>query len=394
MEFPMMNYKMQILNFLIDKYERSKSFTGDNKRSQNFSVKLIKLFPKYGDDAEYDLYVGINKAIAELEECEYISLSKRKNGVIDSVALNVHKLNESYAFISRIPKSDTNEKLLHLLKMYANKNEVLEKYCQSQIDRIQNNKKAEYFDGDFTEYENILKAVSKIFDISEEIYIRNFSVKVFGDSKVFEKIKQKVERLLFQYGDFPQEETILEDLNIIKNPGHVYIKGSGIITINGQIIDLSVLNGDIAISSVLLESVDKIEITGNRVITIENLTTFNDFSQPDTFALYLGGYHNSHRRNFIRKIYEQNPQISYYHFGDIDAGGFYILLHLRKKTGIHFIPYQMNKDTLQKYSSYTKQLTDNDRKRLKNLLDSEFSDTVSYMLENNCKLEQEALDIE
>ena len=98
----MMNYKMQILNFLIDKYERSKSFTGDNKRSQNFSVKLIKLFPKYGDDAEYDLYVGINKAIAELEECEYISLSKRKNGVIDSVALNVHKLNESYAFISRI----------------------------------------------------------------------------------------------------------------------------------------------------------------------------------------------------------------------------------------------------------------------------------------------------
>ena len=284
--------------------------------------------------------------------------------------------------------------MLHLLNIYANKNEVLAGYCQSQIERIRNNKKAEYFDGDLTEYEYILKAVSEIFDIPDETYIRDFSVKVFGDSKVFERVKRKVTRLLFQYGDFPQEETILEDLNIIKNPGHVYIKGCGIITISGQIIDLSVLNGDIAISSDLLKSIEKIEITGSRMITIENLTTFNHFSRPGTFALYLGGYHNSHRRNFIRKIYEQNPQISYYHYGDIDAGGFCILLHLREKTGICFIPYQMDTNTLRQHSAYTKPLTDNDKKRLKSLMDSEFSDTIKYMLEHNCKLEQEVLDIE
>ncbi len=390
----MTNYKKQILNCLLDKYERSKSFTGDNKIGQSFSVKLIKLFPKYGDEAEYDLYKSISEAALELERCEYIYLSKKKNGVIDSAALNTNKLNDIYAFISRIPKSDTNERLLHLLNIYANKNEVLAGYCQSQIERIRNNKKAEYFDGDLTEYEYILKAVSEIFDIPDETYIRDFSVKVFGDSKVFERVKRKVTRLLFQYGDFPQEETILEDLNIIKNPGHVYIKGCGIITISGQIIDLSVLNGDIAISSDLLKSIEKIEITGSRMITIENLTTFNHFSRPGTFALYLGGYHNSHRRNFIRKIYEQNPQISYYHYGDIDAGGFCILLHLREKTGICFIPYQMDTNTLRQHSAYTKPLTDNDKKRLKSLMDSEFSDTIKYMLEHNCKLEQEVLDIE
>lgn len=259
-----MDHKKQILNYLLDKYERSKSFTGDNKRGQRFSVKLIKLFPKYGDDAEYDFYISINGAVQEMERCGYVSLVKKKNGSIDSVTLNTHKLNEIYAFISRIPKSDTNEQLLHMLTMYANKNEVLARYCHSQMERIRNNKKAEYFDGDLTEYENILKAVSEIFDIPDETYIRDFSVKVFGDSKVFEKIKHKVTRLLFQYGDLPQEETILEDLNIVKNPGHVYIKGCGIITINGQMIDLSVMNGDIAISSDLLKSIDKIEITGSK----------------------------------------------------------------------------------------------------------------------------------
>ena len=78
--------------------------------------------------------------------------------------------------------------------------------------------------------------------------------------------------------------------------------------------------------------------------------------------------------------------------GDIDAGGFYILLHLRRKTGVPFQPYKMDISTLKDNLLYTKKLTDNDRTRLGNLLDSEFKDTISFMLENNCKLEQEALN--
>ena len=45
-----MKYENAILEHLIDKYERSKSFTGDNRIGQSFSVKLVKLFPKYGDE--------------------------------------------------------------------------------------------------------------------------------------------------------------------------------------------------------------------------------------------------------------------------------------------------------------------------------------------------------
>ena len=200
-----------------------------------------------------------------------------------------------------------------------------------------------------------------IFDVSEETYIRDYSVRVFGDSKTFESIKTKVKRLLFQYGDFPEEDTILEDLNIVKNPGHVYIKGSAVIFIKGQRLDLAELNGDIAISSMLLPEIISINVTGSRVMTIENLTTFNAFHEKDTFAVYLGGYHNSHRRSFIKKIYQDNPHSEYFHFGDIDAGGFYILLHLRAKTGVHFMPYHMGIPELQKFKAYTKPLTDNDK---------------------------------
>ena len=43
----MTKYESIILNALLDRYERSKSFIGDNKVNQQFTVKLVKLFEKY-----------------------------------------------------------------------------------------------------------------------------------------------------------------------------------------------------------------------------------------------------------------------------------------------------------------------------------------------------------
>lgn len=386
-----MKYINNILNYLLDKYERSKIFVENNEINRKISVKITKIFPKYEDEAEYQLFTEVNSAIRTLKSKNFIKVSEKNNGVINGISLNMDKLSEIYLFISRQPKSETNRQLLALLESYADNNDIMALFCKTQTERIQKNQKAELFSGDFTEYANILKAVSELYQLEEETYIRDFSVRIFGNSKTFEKIKSKVISLLSHYGNFPNEENILEELNLIKNPGHVYIKGACKISINGQIIDFSQFNADIAISSILLDNISSIEVMGNKVITIENLTTFNRFCEENAMIIYLGGYHNTHRRNFIRKLYVQNPNIAYYHYGDIDVGGFYILLHLRNKTGIHFLPYHMDIATLQQYSDLTKQLTDNDRKRLQQLTDDEFSKVIQYMLENNCKLEQEAI---
>lgn len=386
-----MKYINNILNYLLDKYERSNFFVENREIQRKISVKITKIFPEYEDEAEYHLFTEVNHAVQILESKNFIQVSRKKNGIITSIALNTDKLHEIYLFASRKPKSETNQQLLTLLESYADKNEILTSFCQTQIERIKKNQKTELFSGDVTEYASILKAVSELYHLEEETYMRDFSVRIFGDSKAFEKIKSKVISLLSHYGDFPQEENILEELNLMKNPGHVYLKGACKISVNGQIIDFSQFNADIAISSMLLDSINNIEVIGNKVITIENLTTFNRFCEENAMMIYLGGYHNTHRRNFIRKLYAQNPDVTYYHYGDIDAGGFYILLHLRNKTGIRFQPYHMDISTLKQYSELTKPLTDNDRKRLHHLIDSEFSEVVQYMLENNCKLEQEAI---
>ena len=105
-------------------------------------------------------------------------------------------------------------------------------------------------------------------------------------------------------------------------------------------------------------------------------------------------------------LYELAIDKQYFHFGDIDAGGFYIYEHLKNKTGIQFKTLYMEIDILQKYSSHTKELTQNDRKRIESLLkrlddkdengilDEDYRDVLRFMLDNNCKLEQEAVKID
>ena len=53
----------------------------------------------------------------------------------------------------------------------------------------------------------------------------------------------------------------------------------------------------------------------------------------------------------------------------------------------------MDVKTLKANLQYTKKLTENDKKRLAALADTEFGETVEFMLESNCKIEQEAMDL-
>ncbi|MDD3751186.1 MAG: DUF2220 family protein [Tissierellia bacterium] len=386
-------YEKEIINKLLDKYEKSKSFIGDNKVNQNFTVKIPALFPKYKDQSNFEVFKNINDAVDILVRKELVFAKQSASHLYNNVIFNLEKLKEAYDYAGRISKKQKNDEVIKLLQKYESKNVILKRYCFEQYERINNNKSIEYFNDDLKELENVLIACCKALNVSTETYLRDFSIQVFKDSKLFEKISSKVINLLFQYGDFPEKETVLGNLNIVKNPSYINVKGNAVISLAGQELDLSKIKGDIAISSVSLCDIDNINVIGDSVITIENLTSFHTFNEPNMFTIYLGGYHNKIRREFIKKMYEKNPNISYLHFGDIDAGGFYILEHLRRETGVDFKPYKMDIETIKSYKGYTKKLTENDRIRLNRLLDSKYSNVIEFMLENNCKLEQESTNL-
>ncbi|ADL50604.1 Wadjet anti-phage system protein JetD domain-containing protein [Clostridium cellulovorans] len=385
-------YEKEIITKLLDKYEKSKSFIGENKINQKFSVKIASVFPKYTDHSNYEMFQELNEAIDVLVRKGFIIAKANSAHVYNNAVLNIDDLEEIYKYIGRMPKKGINKSVLELMEKYKGRNEILDRYFEMQYERIHSNKSIQYFSNDLIELENILVAVDELLKVDTETFVRDFSVRTFKDSKMFERIVAKVINLIYEFGNFPEKSQILGNLNVFKNPTYVNFKGAGSITIKGQKIELTNLSGDIAISSAMLNDIERIDVAGNAVITIENLTSFHTFSDENVFAIYLGGYHNCVRREFIKKLYKQNQNIAYYHFGDIDAGGFYILQHLKHQTGVDFKPFNMDIETLKSYSKYIKPLTENDRDRLSKLINSEYCMVIKYMIENNCKLEQEAIN--
>lgn len=383
-----------VLNKLIDKYEKSKTFTGENKAHQNFSLDIGKMFPDYLDSSLYEFHKNVDESMESLEYKKLIFITRKKNGLIDKVLLNQDSIEKTYEILDRFLRKDIQAELSTILNSINTEyGSPLFNYIEVQKERLGNNKEVEYYKGNFYDFRDLLDAINYIQKNENEILIRTLSVSLFKNSKKLESIQNEVESILYKYGDFESKETVLAECGVMNTPTTVKMKGNAIIDIAGQKLDLSKIDGDIELSAKTLKEVRSVNVLGTKVISIENLTSFYEYDNCCDFQIYLGGFHNTTKRNFLKNIYAENKNINYFHYGDIDAGGFYIYLHLCEKTAIPFKLYKMDIDTLIQHKDKTLRLTKNDRNRLQNLLnrpDLEFYETVKYMLDKDCKLEQEA----
>ena len=121
----MKDYKKEIINRLLDKYEASKSFIGNNVNKQNFVLHLDKEFPEYVNDSKIDEIQSINTTLNILQEKDFIELKPSKNGIINIIRLNENRIDECYVFIKRKPKKDTNNELMSLLQEYQSGDDVV-----------------------------------------------------------------------------------------------------------------------------------------------------------------------------------------------------------------------------------------------------------------------------
>lgn len=410
----MIEIQRKVLGRLLDSYEKSKTFQGENKVNQRFAVEVEKLFPRYRDDAEYEFFCRVNEALLELEQQAFIELEWKKNGVLKKAVLRLDSLEACYEKLGRTPRKQEQEDLLNLVQKFLTeacepdrKQELqpLIFYLQAQQERIRKNQNVEYYEHDLADYKELLKLTGAVLTEPEEIFVRNLSIRLFGDSKRVEQLEKRVEALLFQYGEFEEKDSVLEECGIVHTPTYVMIKGNGRIRLGAQEIDLSALKGDIALSTESIKELESVAVQGMRVVTVENLTSFHEYGNREDFVIYLGGFHNKIKREFLTFLYEQNQEKEYRHFGDIDAGGFYILEHLKRKTEIPFTSLYMDAEILCRYADCTKPLTNHDRIRLERLekeldqklqtgtLTEDYRATIRLMLEKGCKLEQEAVKV-
>lgn len=403
----MVQYDKQVINKLLDTYENSLLSIGKNKRNVKIELRFTRtVLPEYFDESSF-VYENIHIQLQNLEEEGLIKIiwkGQKVDYVIQKVQLNLERLTQAYAFVRRTPKCNLEEENQSFLEEYCNdgKEEIpitreFARYLQVRLNNHQPVK--EYIDlSKIEETRRLFAALSSVEKNRKPCYIREFSIEHFQDSKYFEQIKNQVVKIFRRFhSEYASMESaeILAEYGIYHTPNYVYLKGDIMIMIDGETMKLRPLNQGLGISGEDLWKVTFSDLSRiKRVITIENLTTFFRWQEQESLIIYLGGYHNGIRRTLLKKIYQELPRISYYHFGDIDAGGFSILKDLRNKTGIPFQMYHMDIETLKYYEKYGKVLTESDRMRLKEMeKDDELREVVSYMLLHNVKLEQECVGI-
>ncbi len=401
MKFPGNKNQEKVLQLLLNQYEKSKTYTGDNMKKQTFSVSPGKICNNYSDsfadigeieDFERDMYELSDKALVKLNF---------QDGEIRCIAAIEEKIPEYYRILGREEKKEFLLRERKLYESYVGKHPTLDKFCRQQLARLERGNKANY---PFKRAEELLKLAARILENREEILERELSIGLLGDSKAFEKsYRTAVCKILEKNGDYGEklfgitnkrekELIILGEHNIHANPSYIYLRGYGEFVLGDGTTLRVTPEYPIALSAQAAEGMKEARIMCKTAMTVENLTTFHRMQSEEVFHIYLSGYHNTLKQYVIKRLAEENPMLKWYHFGDLDPDGFFILEHLKRGTGIAFEAFHMSIEDLARYRDFGKSLEGNDRKKAETLMERGlYRKELSYMLQENIKLEQEII---
>ena len=388
----------------MDNYRKSKKDSGDNKTNRRTQVKPEKLYKKYNaNDGDFEEISKFNQAVEHLNKLGFVCSIKETFGTqIQCVFLVDEHIQESEQYLVEkcgyVSKDMQIEKLRNLVDIYKDASPICEKECARLLESIAERKVPKNID----ELDDVLKAIAFIENNQEELYMREMSMKVYGDSKYFENVSlQPVCSLLRKYSKQNLREGELFDeilliYRITREPQKLCIKGKAIINISGTEVDISGFSEGIEFQASELKKIKSVKLMVPNFMTIENRTSYLRYVKDDVVVFYLGGYANRYQRDFIKAVYMSNSDVNYLHFGDIDAGGFWIHHNLCEISGVNFELFSMSADELgnREFASCLHKLSDNDRVRLQELKKiAVYGDVVQYMLHNNVKLEQEIVSL-
>lgn len=395
-----MEYSKDIISRLLDIYERRNGYAKRPEELRSIQFEVSKEYPIYKDRYDNEKYRDINTAIEKNVAAGLIIAEKDQTGRYSKIKLNIARVDECYALLKRTSIPDQCKKVLSVLEKANNAEclligRIVSDFCE----QIKAYKKLPYDLGyDARRVGEVLQVLEAVTKLTSETYIRNFSTALFKDSKRFQReYRSTIESILFNYtDDVVEKDDILGYYNLYENPTYVLIKGNARICFDESAIELSEMPGGIALSNGSLAGIHWISVKADKVITVENLTTYHDCDEQDTVYIYLGGYHNTSKQKLLELIYENNGDKEYYHEGDLDVYGFLILKNLIDKTQIPFKPLFMDLGTIERFyrAGLYKNLSARDRKVITSKKDGQLSaykDVLEYMLANDCKVEQESI---
>ena len=408
-------WKEQLLSKLLDQYEKSVTYTGENKVKQVFSVKPSDIFKGYNKDflppEQLFQEKEFERLIRQMESEGLIHVVPPNTGILRQICAVPERWEDYYACLNRTEKNILKKRLEEVYHRFC-QCDLLEAYGKEKLQTLKNSRARKLdekkVEKEITEAEAIWNLVQFLKENQEKqrtTLEREMSEAVLHDSKQWEKIyRKKVCGILEHTGRYDEplaeleeererQTALLEEFYIYSNPAYIYLKGDARICLeDGR--ELRIYHDlPMSIPFETFQKAKSIQIQDVALMTVENLTSFHRLEREHIFYLFLSGYHTRTKQALLQRIVRENPGLSWHHFGDLDPDGLAIAGHLIRKTGLPFQLCAMGVQELQRFQTYAKPLEAPDRAKAEAMIKqgSSYAGILRYMLEHNCKLEQEII---
>ena len=399
-------WQKEMLNRLLDKYERTEAFKKGETPGRRIMLYLYGAkksdFPAYEIDNHF-VRTAINETVISMQEQGLVGFEwfrGEENHIIKRLWLPIERIDDAYraagrqsarvAALAVIRELEQEIEAVNTDWMIAYYSDTKE-YIQSKV------RTGSRISADENERRNLYHMLRFIDgNTFTSLTERVFSEKCFGDSKLFEtQMKPALLSIMRKYLSREMTDAeLLQSIGISRYPEPLELRGS--VIVNGN--DMGVLDGGFCIYSNEIESADIIiPDTVQRILTIENRANFFAHRQAaDELIIYHAGQYSPAKKTLFVKIAAAMPEhCVWHHWGDIDLGGFCMLLRLRKEISPSIQPYRMGAEELETYCEFTQSFSKDYAEKLRKLAENEqLSDCracINYMLEHHIKLEQEAM---
>jgi len=189
----------------------------------------------------------------------------------------------------------------------------------------------------FVDSLRVIEAANRLGASELDLLLRRVSAQLFGDSKRIEALAKPLAYLLGE-ADGDAEEDVFARLGLVKYPQPMLISGSKSCCVRMGDDLLPLARPYLGLRP---DTIDAMEV-GNapirRVLTIENLASFNEAAQDiynpvDLLLIYVAGQPTPSLLAAYRRILKTVAPASVMHWGDIDVGGFQIAARLADAAG-------------------------------------------------------------
>ena len=397
-------YITEILGRLLKKFYKREIQYGQTKTSRRIQLNIREVYPKYEKpDADMEVKDRVNQAAGMLKELEYIDVSCLPySDDIEKIYLNTDRISEIETYLEErfgiLARPSALGDMNRLLEEYAHRGELTAYYCG----KLRHDMEHTPLTPDVEKARELLQMLAFLQDNKRDLYVREASVLVYGDSKHFEEERyETVCGIIREALGRPAAETeaydgILQLYHISNVEQEISVKGDFLIEMQGYRLETGPFSGGLSLSTRDIGKIRRIAVRTPNLMTVENKTSFYRFEREDCSEIYLGGYANRHQAQLLKKIYADNPHCVFWHFGDMDVGGFQIHQHLCEATGIAFRLFCMGTKELsnEKFKNALLKLTENDIARAEKLaLKPAYREILQEMLRRGVKMEQEIISL-